>query len=103
MASVAKFWWIGAVISLASAVVGAVCMRIFVFLANFDAEEIGAIGVLTGIFSLFFSFFCIFTIFLSGVLTFILVFIRFSLNFHRFGQVKRFPRGFFLGGKRNKF
>ena len=76
--SVFKIWWIGALISVASALVGGL---LFNFLGNFSENSENFILNLILIFSRFAAVLCIFTMMLSLVMTVVIIIVRFYKHF----------------------
>ena len=79
MKAVSKLWWIGAVVSLAASVVGAVLIRFFIQVSESETENVFL--VLISVLGAIVGFFCIIAIVLSFVLTLVLIFARFYKNF----------------------
>ena len=79
MHSILKLWWIGAVISLGASVLGAILMRLFMYIIG---SELGnTFLILIAFLSLFLSVFCIIAMVLAFALTAVLVFTRFYKHF----------------------
>ena len=79
MRAVSGLWWIGAVISVAAAVVGAFLIRFFTYVNQL--EEPNVILSMASILGVLVAIFCILAIFLAFVFTVVLVFVRFYKNF----------------------
>ena len=79
MRAVSGLWWIGAVISVAAAVVGAFLIRFFTYVNQL--EEPNVILSMASILGALVAIFCILAIFLAFVFTVVLVFVRFYKNF----------------------
>ncbi|MBE6662793.1 MAG: hypothetical protein E7606_05920 [Ruminococcaceae bacterium] len=77
--AISKLWWIGAVVSLAAAVVGSLLIRLFVHVVDEGTESI--LLTLASFLGFFVAVFCIFAVVLSFVFTVILVFVRFYRHF----------------------
>lgn len=77
--SVSKLWWIGAVASVGSAILGAILIRFYVAVAESDSDSI--LLNLISTLALVAGFFCIIAIAVAFVFTMILVFVRFYKHF----------------------
>ena len=78
--SISKLWWIGAIISVAAAIAGAILIRFFEYtIIEKDTENI-LLGLIA-IFGLIAAMFCISAIFLAFIFTAVLVFVRFYKHF----------------------
>lgn len=76
--AVAKLWWIGVLVSVAAAVIGALLMRFSIYTTENPTDPFTSV---LGSFAMIASIFCILAIELAFLFTVILVFVRFYKNF----------------------
>ncbi len=79
MRAVSRLWWIGAVISVAAALVGGLLIRLFITSVNDESTHV--LIRLISIFGMIIAMLCIFALALSFVFTVVLVLIRFYKHF----------------------
>ena len=79
MRAIAKFWWIGAVISGAGTIIAALLIRFLSFVASIENPNI--LILLTGILGFLLAICCIMAVVLSFEFTLILILVRFYKHF----------------------
>lgn len=79
MKSVAKLWWIGAVASVAAAIISGFLIKNFIYVVQNETENV--VAYLASILGIIFGVLCVLAIPLSFVFTLVLVLVRFYRHF----------------------